>query len=187
MKRGTSSTRAALAVAWGLWLAGSCWAQAVAPYRIETVAGSDLRVGDEGPAAAAPLFLPSDVAADAEGNLYIADNNHRRIRKVTPDGIITTIAGNGRKGSDGDGGPAAEATLRGPRAVAVDPAGNVYFSDGGRIRMVTPDGIIHAFAGTGEYDDFGLGDGGPATEARLGVIGDIETDAEGNVYFSAQP
>src|SRR5207245_7780819 len=75
--------------------------------------------GDGGPASSAKLFYPSGVAADRDGNVYISDQINNRIRKVTPDGVISTIAGTGNFGFSGDGGPAAQADLNGPQAVAV--------------------------------------------------------------------
>ena len=91
------------------------------------------------------------MAVDAAGNLYIADENNHRIRRVDPSGIITTIAGTGEEGFSGDGGPAVEAHLNFPRGVAVDAAGNVYIADHGnhRIRKVDPSGTITTVAGMG--------------------------------------
>ena len=107
--------------------------------------------GDGGPATRAHLAAPSDVAVDAAGNLYIADENNHRIRKVDSTGIITTIAGSGDWGFAGDGGPAVEARFDRPRGVAVDAAGNVYIADHGnhRIRRVDPSGTITTIAGRG--------------------------------------
>ena len=108
--------------------------------------------GDGGPALDAHLRAPSDVAVDAAGNVYIADEYNHRIRRVDSSGIITTIAGTGVTGFSGDGGPAAQARLAGPRGVAVDAAGNVYIADYGnqRIRKVDPSGTITTIAGRGE-------------------------------------
>ena len=108
--------------------------------------------GDGGPAAQAHLNAPSDVAVDAAGNLYIADEGNHRIRRVDSSGIITTIAGNGERGFAGDGGPAIQAQLDHPRGVAADTAGNIYIADHGnhRIRKVDPSGTITTIAGTGE-------------------------------------
>ena len=95
--------------------------------------------GDGGPATEAQLNFPSGLAVDKAGNLYIADAGNHRIRRVDPSGIITTIAGTGEPGYSGDGGPAAEAQLASPVALAVDGAGNLYFADLGnyRIRVLT--------------------------------------------------
>jgi uncharacterized protein (TIGR03437 family) len=106
---------------------------------ISTVAGGGSG-GDGGPASSARLAAPTRVAADSAGNLYIADSGNNRIRKVAPDGVITTIAGSGVAGYEGDGGPALLAQLDNPRDLAVDGAGNVYIADFGndRLRKLTP-------------------------------------------------
>jgi sugar lactone lactonase YvrE len=105
---------------------------------IGTVAGNGVSgFGGDGAAAAdAHLANPEDVAVDAAGNLYIADTGNNRIRKVTPDGIISTIAGTGTKGSSLSDGPATKAELDSPAGIAVDATGNVYVSDGGNNRAV---------------------------------------------------
>jgi uncharacterized protein (TIGR03437 family) len=150
---------------------------------ITTVAGNGQEgyAGDGGPATAASLWLPEGVAVDAAGNLYIADSNNSRIRKVTPAGTITTVAGNGQWGYSGDGGPATPAMLGDPGGVAVDAAGNLYIADTGnsRIRKVTPGGTITTVAGGGS----GLGDGGPATGASLRPEG-VAVDAAGDLYIA---
>lgn len=109
---------------------------------ISTVAGVGL--GDGGPATSLPFVSPTDVAVDDAGNLYVADQFNQRIRKVDAStGNISTIAGTGREGFGGDGGPASQATLLEPQGLAVDDAGDLYFVDGGnhRIRRVrTSDG-----------------------------------------------
>ena len=126
--------------------------------------------GDGGPASSAQLAGALAVAVDAAGNLFIADTNNYRIRRVSTSGIITTIAGNGVNGYLGDGGPAVSAQLSNPTGVAVDGAGNVFFSDttynlfpatNNRIRMISPNGIITTVAGNGSPG--ASGDGGPAT------------------------
>jgi sugar lactone lactonase YvrE len=113
---------------------------------IATVAGDGRRVsdGDGGPAHQAGLMYPQYIAVDGRGNLYIADSQAHRVRKVTPDGIISTFAGDGRQGFSGDGGPAAEAALNRPSCLTADATGNVYFLDNlaMRLRRVAPDGII---------------------------------------------
>jgi sugar lactone lactonase YvrE len=149
---------------------------------ITTVAGTGIRgySGDEGPATQASLSLPYGVAVNAKGDVYIADLDNHRIRRVRPDGITTTFAGTGTSGFSGDGGPATRARLNGPRDVAADARGNVYIAEGGRIRRVGIDSIITTFAGTGEIGF--SGDGGPATQARLSSAG-IAVDAKGNVYI----
>jgi hypothetical protein len=125
-------------------------------------------LGDGGPAASAELKRPYGIAADAAGNLYIADTENHRIRKVNTSGIISTVAGNGTAGFSGDGALATAAALNNPRDVAVDAAGNIYIADtyNSRMRKVTAaTGIITTIAGTG-LNAFS-GDGGLATSASL--------------------
>ena len=105
--------------------------------------------GDNGPATWAELNVPYGVAVDATGNIYIADSNNGRVRKVSPGGIITTVAGNGTLGYSGDNGVATSAELRDPQGVAVDGFGNIYIADGCRIRKVSSSGIITTVAGNG--------------------------------------
>ena len=153
---------------------------------IDTVAGTGEQGygGDAGPAREARLDQPGDVAVDALGNLYIADRFNSRVRRVTPAGIIDTVAGTGEQGYGGDAGPAAEARLWIPSGVAVDALGNLYIADtfNNRVRRVTPAGIIDTVAGTGEQG-YG-GDAGPATEARLDRPEDVAVDALGNLYIA---
>jgi uncharacterized protein (TIGR03437 family) len=153
---------------------------------ISTVAGNGTEgySGDGGPATSAQLgnFLES-VAADGEGNLYIADNGNLRVRKVSASGgIITTVAGNGTFGYSGDGGPATSAQLKSAYGVAVDKAGNLYIADYLRLRKVSPGGTITTIAGNGVYGQ--SGNGGPATGAGLAGPGDVAVDGAGNVYTS---
>ena len=98
---------------------------------ITTVAGTGVAgySGDGGAATSARLNLVRDVAVDAAGNLYIADEVNHRIRWVDPSGVIRTFAGTGASGFSGDGGPATSARIRGPRGVAVDPSGRVLIGD----------------------------------------------------------
>ena len=140
--------------------------------------------GDGGPAVQAQLASPTGVAADGDGNLFIADLSNNRIRKVDSAGLISTIAGTGEPGFAGDGGPAAQAQLASPTGVAADGTGNLFIADwrNYRIRMVDSAGTITTVAGTGEQG-FG-GDGGPATEARLGRITGVAADGAGAVYFA---
>ena len=140
--------------------------------------------GNGGPATQARLYNPSGVAVGPDGSLYIADSTNYRIRRVGPDGIITTVAGTGGEGFSGDGGPATQATLRYPIGVAVGPDGNLYIADGrdNRIRRVGPDGIITTVAGTG-VGGFS-GDGGPATQATLFYPEGVAVGPDGNLYIA---
>lgn len=120
---------------------------------IQTFAGNGQTTfaGDGGMAVNAALNLPKGIAVDGAGNIYIADTQNFRVRKVNPAGMITTVVGNGANGSSGDGGQAVQASLSDVTGVAVDPAGNLYITDDSsrRIRKVTPNGIISTIAGVG--------------------------------------
>ena len=141
--------------------------------------------GDGGKATDAALDVPLGVAVDASGNLYIADTRNSRVRKVTPGGVITTVAGNGTSGYSGDGGPATSAQLRGPTGLAVDAGGNLYIADelDNRIRKVSANGIISTVAGRGDTNP-PLGDGGPATSASLAGPFGVAVDTSGNLYIT---
>jgi sugar lactone lactonase YvrE len=140
--------------------------------------------GDEIPAATAAITFPDCLALDAAGNLYFNDRNNQRIREITPDGIIHTIAGTGQAGYNGDGIPAVTAQLNTPRSVAVDASGDIFIVDASnyRLREITPDGIIHTIAGTG-VSSF-TGDGGPAINATFSSPLAVQVDAYGNLYIS---
>jgi uncharacterized protein (TIGR03437 family) len=153
---------------------------------ISTVAGNGIfgASGDGGPAISAAFSDAEGVALDPNGNLYIADSGNRRIRKVTPSGIVTTVAGTGVQGFSGDGGPATAATLNRPTSLFVDPTGNIYFADSSnqRIRRIDTAGIITTVAGNG-LDGFS-GDGGSATSASMSFPLGLAMDQAGNVYFT---
>jgi uncharacterized protein (TIGR03437 family) len=138
--------------------------------------------GDGGASTDAQLRGPTALALDAAGNLYFADTQNNRIRKVTPAGIITTIAGTGIAGFSGDGGPAASAQLNAPQGIAVDGAGFVVISDTGnsRIRKISPDGIINTHIGNGNASYFG--DGGPAYLGSVNHPQGIAVDSSYAVY-----
>ena len=125
------------------------------------------------------------VVVDNSGNLYIADTGNSRVRKVSGDGVITTIAGTGVSGYSGDGGPAKSAQLKAPTGLALDASGNLYVADylDNRIRKISTDGVITTVAGRGDFNP-PLGDGGPAINAALaGPLG-VAVDSSGNVYIA---
>jgi sugar lactone lactonase YvrE len=139
--------------------------------------------GDGGPATSACISKPWGVAADAAGNVFIADFSNHRIRKVNTAGIINTVAGNGTPGFCGDGGPATSACLQNPTGVAVDAAGNLLIADywNHRIRKVDPAGTITTLAGNGTVGF--CGDGGPAASACLWNPWGVAVDAAGNLFI----
>ncbi|MBL8189457.1 MAG: hypothetical protein JNK38_15715 [Acidobacteria bacterium] len=145
--------------------------------------------GDGGQAKDATFNSPSGVAIDAAGNVYISDSNTHRVRKVSPDGVINTVAGTGVGfgGFNGDGILAKDAELAGPQGLAADKDGNLYIADrsNNRIRKVNAaDGKISTVAGTGL---FGFsGDGGLAIEADLALPTGVAVDAAGNLYIADQ-
>src|SRR5262245_9679058 len=153
--------------------------------KISTVAGNGNfgYTGDKVTATQTALASPAAVAVDVAGNIYIADLFNSRIRKVSLQGVITTFAGVGIAGYNGDGGQAAQAMIDTPEGVAVDRLGNVYIADSASsvVRRVAPNGVITTFAGTGQ-DGFS-GDGGPATQARLSSPRGVAADADGTVYI----
>jgi len=154
---------------------------------ITTVAGNGtMGFGGDGAAAtAASLSFPAAIAVDAAGNLYIADTGNSRIRKVTPAGTISTIAGNGTLGSAGDGAAATAASLHYPGGVAVDTNGNVYIADtyNHRVRVVAvATGVINTIAGTGTAGS--AGDRGAAAAAQLYHPQGLALNATGTLYVA---
>jgi uncharacterized protein (TIGR03437 family) len=165
---------------------------------IVTVAGNGTFgfSGDKGSATSAALNNPLGVALDTSGNLYIADHDNNRVRKVSTNGVITTVAGSGTQGFSGDGGLATAAQLNGPSGVAVDSSGNLYIADtdNDRVREVS-NGAITTVAGNGvpgpsngipggrPYGGFS-GDGGPAIDAQMSSPTAVAVDRAGNFYIS---
>ena len=151
--------------------------------KISTVAGGGSGLGDGGPATAAALFKPSGIALTSDGGYLIADTYDNRVRKVSLDGTITTVAGTGAAGLSGDGGPATSATLNHPARVAVDLDGGFLIADqvNARIRRVAPDGTITTVAGT--TSGFS-GDGGPAIAAQLADPYGVAVTAAGDYLIA---
>ncbi|QDK81764.1 hypothetical protein EXU85_25395 [Spirosoma sp. KCTC 42546] len=155
---------------------------------ITTVAGNGTNgfSGDNGSATDAALTNPTGVAVDGMGTLFIADQTNHRIRKVTTGGTITTVAGTGTNGFDGDNGPATSAQLNTPSEVAIDGNGNLFIDDtfNHRIRKVTPDGTITTIAGTGSQGF--SGDNSAATSAQLNAPFGVAVDGTGNLFIADQ-
>ncbi len=156
----------------------------VQQYVISTFAGG---VPQPTPVPGLSVYLGSlgtgAIAADSGGNVYFA--NAATVFRLDQSGTLTRIAGNARLGYSGDGGPATSAQLFYVNGLAVDGAGNVFISDGSRIRRISPSGIITTVAGTGTAGY--SGDGGPATEAQLNLLsnGGLAVDGAGNLFFAA--
>ena len=153
---------------------------------VEVVAGDGTHGdgGDGGPALEAMFEYPSGLVLDGDGNLYVADDYANKVRRISADGTITTVAGDGTADSHGDGGPAIEAGLSSPDDVVIAPDGTLYIaeSDANRVRRVTPDGVITTYAGNG--DAANAGDGGPATEASISVPDGLALADDGTLYVS---
>ena len=155
---------------------------------ISTLAGNGTAgySGDGGPAVSAQLNDPEGVALDAAGNLYIADSANGCIRKVTPDGAISTVVGNGTPGFSGDGGAATSAQLSYPRGVTVDTAGNLYIADfgNGRVRKVSPSGAINTIAGGGTNSASSAA-GNPLAAVSVSLVPQgVAVDSAGNVFIA---
>ncbi|MEO8604664.1 MAG: hypothetical protein ABI629_19000 [bacterium] len=161
---------------------------------VTTVAGTGARAfgGDEGPGAEAKLDLPSSVVVDTQGNLIISDQANYRLRLLDPNGIIHTVCGTGVPGFLGDGGPAEDAEINGPKGqsaapasrIAIDARNRIYIADTGnhRIRRIDELGEITTIAGTGTAGY--SGDGGPATAAELDTPSDVAVAANGTLYVA---
>ena len=155
---------------------------------ITTVAGTGVAgyTGDNGPAMEATLNGPMSLALCPHGDLYIADKWNHAIRKVTPDGMIHTVAGTGVAGYSGDGGPAMAAQLDSPMGVAVGQDCAVYIADTGnvRVRRIGPEQFISTVAGTGAEEYEGLGDHGPAVQAAFVTPTGVAVSDDGSVLIA---
>jgi trimeric autotransporter adhesin len=153
---------------------------------ISTAAGTGVAgfSGDGGAAIKAQLNRPQGLAADADGNVYIADGGNNRIRKLLPDGTLISIAGNGNASFFGDSGPADAASLHDPHGIFSAGGGHIYIADTGnqRVRELLPDGTITTVAGNGGQGP--SGDGGAATSAQLNLPTGVVLDAAGNLYIA---
>jgi RHS repeat-associated protein len=153
---------------------------------IDTVAGTGTASsgGDGGPAGAAQLNNPRSFAVAPDGSLYVAEASGHRVRRIGPDGIITTVAGNGNPGWSGDGGPADQATLNNPSGLALGPDGSLYIAEfsSHRVRRVGPDGIITTVAGTGNSG--GVINNISATSANVSSPSGLALGPDGSLYIS---
>lgn len=158
------------------------------PPVVTTVAGGTGSLtfnDDDQPAVWANLSQPRGLAAGPDGSLYVADAGQNRVRRVTPDGLIATVAGTGRKGYDGDNHPALESPLNAPTGLAFGPDSSLYIADDGndRVRRLRPDGGLAAFAGRGGRLEYG-GDGGPAVAAQLSLLGGLAAGPGGDLFIA---
>jgi sugar lactone lactonase YvrE len=147
---------------------------------VSTFAGSGYSGSTDGTGTAASFYSPTGVAVDASGNVYVADTSNNKIRKITPSGVVSTLAGSGAQGSTDGTGTAA--SFYRPVGAAVDAAGNVYVADtyNDKIRKITSAGVVSTFAGSG---DFGSTDG-TGTAASFKFPQGVAVDASGNVYVA---
>jgi sugar lactone lactonase YvrE len=147
---------------------------------VTTLAGSTTRGSANGTGTTASFYFPDGLAVDASGNVYVADNDNNQIRKITPTGVVTTLAGSTTSGSaDGTG---TEASFHGPTCVALDASGNLYVADtqNNEIRKITPEGVVTTLAGSataGSTD-------GTGTAASFFSPRGITVDASGNLYVA---
>jgi sugar lactone lactonase YvrE len=147
---------------------------------VTTLAGSGKAGFADGTGAEASFNTPQGVAVDASGNVYVSESGNHRIRRITPSGLVSTLAGSGKPGfADGTG---AEASFKSPTGIALDAVGNVYVSDTGnhQIRKITPSGVVTTLAGSGKP---GFQDG-QGTKASFNVPFGLAVDRNGNIYVA---
>jgi hypothetical protein len=149
-------------------------------------AGGPAYRGDSGPAKLAALNGPNALALDGAGDLFISDGDNCVVRKIVPDGTITTVAGSGISGFLGDAGLATSAELAHPAGIAAATDGTLYIADRAneRLRSVAPDGTITTIAGTGDRGY--KGDGGPALDAEFDFLARIQLDEDGGLLIADQ-
>ena len=165
-----------------LWVIGLDAAGVLTPFAGTGVAGSN---GDGGPASQAELNNPFGLALAPDGALWFADYAAQVVRRIGPDGVITTVVGNGQPAYAGDGGPARQASLKNPHEIRFDHDGNLFIADAGNNvirRYDAHTGLISTVAGTG-HPGYG-GDGGPATQAQLKNPISLQLDSSGNLLIA---
>ena len=145
---------------------------------VSTLAGSGVAGSTDDVGTSAEFYKPHDIVVDPSGNIYVADTSNHRIRKITPSGVVTTLAGSGVGSTDGTG---TDATFNSPDGLAIDSSGNIYVADTGnhRIRKITPSGVVTTFAGSAAGYANGVG-----TAAQFAYPEDIAIDTVGNVFVS---
>lgn len=163
-------------------IAGLAQSNYATPYAFTTLAGTASIGSADGSGPASRFFAPADVAVDATGNIYVADHANHTIRKITPAGVTSTLAGAAGQAGSTDGA-APEARFREPRGLALDSSGNLFVADSGNhtVRKITPAGVVSTVAGAPGQP--GHGDG-PGTAARFDVPYDLAFDAAGNLFVS---
>jgi len=155
---------------------------------VNAIAGSHSAFGysgDNGLAVNARFYNPTAIAIGPDGSIFVADQSPTRIRKISPDGTIQTIAGNGQMAAPVDGSVATESPIYTVRAMAVLSDGSLIYTDSGlhKIRKISPDGYTSTIAGSSDFGGFS-GDGGPAILAKLASPGDIAVAGDGSIYFT---